>query len=273
MHINPNDINLITLLLTELGLFFAFFQYLRTKKDQTLHLIKILKKQLDVTGCWVGSGSGYGQELTEEQKYDNANPFKLIYEIDNAPFTQLSTLDGISDVPEEVIGEILQFNQDIMRLRSLQSFRNQIVTSDLSLAFELSTEVRNARCNNVEFNDFRKEYKKLVKKPGDIYDMKFQLLDRLVMYGEVIHCSVIGNPNSGAREHWEKVKKWALLKECEIVKLHWWVYAIVSLAWFLILLTFFSMESARFATKYFDLLSTILTAILIGIIQIKKVWV
>ena len=108
----------LTFLLTLLALYFAYYQWVKTAREKRNHLLKVLKVQLDCLGPWMGStGSGYGEELTEEQKFDNANPFKLIYETSSEALITLNMLDNITNVEEETIGELNQLYYDLVRIK------------------------------------------------------------------------------------------------------------------------------------------------------------
>ena len=93
---------LISSIVTLLGFYFAYFQWFRVNREKRIHLLKLLKIQLDCLGPWVGSsGSGYGQELTESQKFDNINPSKLIFDTGSSPLINSTLLEQMSVLPNQ----------------------------------------------------------------------------------------------------------------------------------------------------------------------------
>lgn len=99
-----DNLNLFTFIITISGFYLAYYQWFRINREKKIHLLKLLKVQLDCLDPWVDStGSGYGSDLTKEQKYENANPFKLIYSTGSSPLIDSTLLEQMSEVPEEII--------------------------------------------------------------------------------------------------------------------------------------------------------------------------
>lgn len=206
---NQELISITGLIFTISGLYFAYYQWNKTIKDKRRHLIKILKKHLDCLGPWMSSNNeGYSQELTEEQKFDNANPYKLIYDTAANPLISTTILESISDVPDEIIGEIDQLYYDLIRIKNIQDFKNLIVASQPKLSRQIKIKLDNFIATNKKicFCDFIKTLTK----------NEFFLINIIIQYGSVLHCQVIGNKDHGARNHWEKIMDW--VKEEQILK-------------------------------------------------------
>lgn len=199
------NVNIVTLLITILGFYFAYFQYFKVKKERKRHLLKILDVQLDCLGPWVGSdnGNGYGDELTEEQKYNNALPSKIIYGTGSSPLIDLNILESMADVPDEIISEIDQLYYDLIRIESIQNYRNLLTSSDLKLSYSVNQKIFEYRAASPQspFHHFLMDFK-----DKDYLEKKF--IEQLVSYGQTLHCSVIGNRNHGACQHWSKIKEW-----------------------------------------------------------------
>lgn len=202
---SSDNVNVITLLVTITGFYFAYFQYFKVKKERKRHLLKVLDGQLQCLGPWVGSenGNGYGDELTEEQKYANALPSKVIYNTGSSPLIDLTILESMADVPDEIIGEINQLYYDLIRIESIQNYRNLLTSSDLVLSDFVEQRVLNYRFANPQlpFHHFL-----LTLKNKD--NLKKRFIEQLVSYGKTLHCVVIGNRNHGACQHWTKIKEW-----------------------------------------------------------------
>jgi len=206
---NQGLISITGLIFTISGLYFAYYQWNKTIKDKRVHLLKILKNQLDCLGPWMGvPGSGYGQELTEEQKFDNINPYKLIYDTAANPLISTTILESISDVSIEIIGEIDQLYYDLIRIKNIQDFKNLIITSQPKLSRQIKIKLDNFIATNKKicFCDFIKNLTK-----NELF-----LVNILVQHGAVLHCQVIGNKDHGARNHWGKIMDW--IKEEQMFK-------------------------------------------------------
>lgn len=147
--------------------------------------------------------------LTDEQKFDNANPSKLIYSTVEEPLINTSLIEGFSDIPDEIIGEITQLFYDLRRIKSIQSFRNLLISSNIDMALEIKNDIDLFLANNKDanFDGFLRSYDR--KKDRNF--KKFMFIKWIVNYAEALHCNIIGNKNHGARQHWEKVNDW--LKE------------------------------------------------------------
>jgi len=192
----------LTFILTLVSFYFAYYQWKKHSREKRIHLLKVLKIQLDCLGPWMGTtGQGYGDELTEEQKFDNANPFKLIYETASDALINLNMLDEMNNVPDEIIGELNQLYYDLIRIENIQNFRNMYIVGDIKTSNKLQKKISEYLCNNdiPSINDFRNS----IKGSGEEI-----MLKRLLEYGKVLHCDVIGNKDRSARQHWEKLNKW-----------------------------------------------------------------
>lgn len=189
-------------IITLIALYFAYFQWKKTSREKRLHLLKVLKIQLEGLGPWMGTtGSGYGEELNEDQKFDNANPFKLIYETGTEPLININMLDEMNNVPDEIIGELNQLYYDLVRIKNIQNFRSLYITSDIKMSNSLAISIKDYVCKTKckSMNEFCNTIKDMDEKI---------MLDRLLHYGKVLHCDVIGNKDRCARQHWEKLYKW-----------------------------------------------------------------
>lgn len=196
---NYNILDFLTLVITISGFYFAYFQWYKTNRERKFHLLKVLKVQLDCLGPWVGStGDGYGNDLTEEQKFDNADPSKVVYLTGSTPLIDSTLLEQMSDVPEDIIGEISQLYYDFKRIESIQEYRNLLTSSDIKLSLTIKRKHRDAIYNLVGYNEF---IKLLSKNEKDFVQL-------LVSYGKTLHCDVIGNKSRSARQHWEKLQEW-----------------------------------------------------------------
>lgn len=204
--LNSDYINILTLVITLFGLYFAYFQYFRITKERRRHLLKVLDGQLDCLGVWVGSdnGNGYGDELTEEQKFNNALPSKIIYNTGSSPLIDSTTiLEAMADVPDQIIGEINQLYYDVKRIESIQNYRNLLTSSDIKTSISMNQKILNYRKENPQlpFHHFLMTYK-------NDNDFEKRFFEQLVSYGQTLHCAVIGNKNKGACQHWTKIKDW-----------------------------------------------------------------
>ncbi len=189
----------LTFIITITGFYFAYFQWFKSNRERKFHLIKLLKVQLDCLGPWVGSNDeGYGRELSESQKYDNANPTKVIYRTGSSPLINSILLEQMSDVPEYIIGEISQLHYDFMRIESIQEYRNLLTSSNIKLSSSIKQKHKKALYQSQPYDDFLKT---LTKEEGN-------LVQTLVNYGKTLHCDVIGNRSKGARLHVENIKLW-----------------------------------------------------------------
>lgn len=209
------NVNIVTFLITILGFYFAYFQYFKVKKERKRHLLKILDVQLNCLGPWVGSdnGNGYGDELTEEQKYDNALPSKVIYGTGSSPLIDLNILEAMADVPDEIISEIDQLYYDLIKIESIQNYRNLLTSSDLKLSYSVNQKIINYRTANSQlpFHHFLMDLK-------DKDYLEKQLIEQLISYGQTLHCIVIGNKNHGACQHWSKTKEWVKKEKINALK-------------------------------------------------------
>jgi len=199
MNITPES---LTFLLTLIGFYFAYFQWIKTTREKRVHLLKVLKVQLDCLGPWIGfEGYGYGEELTLEQKFENANPFKLIYDTASEALINLNMLDSLASVDENIIGELNQLYYDLVRIKNIQNFRNLYIFGDINTSCELARKINEYVCNNkIKSMD---EFVKIIKS-----EREKEMLERLLTYGKVLHCDIIGNKDKSARQHLEKLKNW-----------------------------------------------------------------
>lgn len=189
----------------------------------------ILKSQILCLGPWVGSpGSGYGSELTNIQKFENINPTKLIFNTSASALINLTLLEQISSIPQEILDEINQLNYDFKRIESIQDFKNQIVTSDLKLTTSLRNKINNSG-RNVLFETFLNQ----------LTDKEKNLAEILLNFGSVIHCNVIGNKSHGSRQHWEKIYKWITSEEKKYEEPDYTFIVVSFLSFFLIFFPFF----------------------------------
>ncbi|HUV47044.1 MAG TPA: hypothetical protein VMW29_02820 [Candidatus Bathyarchaeia archaeon] len=194
-----DNLNIIIFIVTVFGFYFAYFQWFKINREKKIHLLKLLKVQLDCLGPWVGStGGGYGDNLTKSQKIDNANPFKVIYTTGSSPLIDSTLLEQMSEVPERIIGEINQLHYDFKRIESIQSYRNLLTSSDIKLSTSVRKKSEACDWNTTTFENF---FTSLPPKEKDFVAI-------LVSYGKALHCDVIGNVNHGARQHWEEIQKW-----------------------------------------------------------------
>ncbi|KKQ38277.1 MAG: hypothetical protein US54_C0013G0005 [Candidatus Roizmanbacteria bacterium GW2011_GWA2_37_7] len=230
----------LTFLLTLLALYFAYYQWVKTAREKRNHLLKVLKVQLDCLGPWMGStGSGYGEELTEEQKFDNANPFKLIYETSSEALITLNMLDNITNVEEETIGELNQLYYDLVRIKNIQAFRNGYILSDIDTSNALAKKIKDYLCNNQI-----KSFIKFVKTVGE--ENEKIMLERLVRYGKILHCEVIGNKDRAARQHWEKLQGWV---KKELVPKNDYIFNIITFVF--LLGTAYGLNLFHYSNIYF----------------------
>jgi len=208
------EINIIAILIASSTLSFGVYQYLKNKDSKVKQILRLIYAQLEIFGAWVGTeGRGYGKELTNEEKFDNANPFKLIYEIENNQFIQITLLDELNFVPKDILGKINEFNQNIVRITNIQNFRNQIVVSDIDLSWQIKELLDNYNKQNRNFEVFLqsiKDGKKVPKNKEKFNKHKaLRLIDRLIYYGTKIHCDIIGDSKSnGMKEQLEIIKEW-----------------------------------------------------------------
>ena len=195
------NIDKITFFITVIGFYFAYYQWFKNRRDKKKHLLKLLKVQLDCLGPWVSSDNeGYGNELTKNQKFNEANPSKLIYQTGSSLLIDSNLLEQMSDVPEEIVGEINQLYYDFKRIESIQKFRNDLVTSDVILSSSILDKLNSYDKKVTTFESFLHELSK----------NEMWIVSMLVSYGEVLHCKVIGNKHRGARLHWERTREWVL---------------------------------------------------------------
>jgi len=235
-------------MLALLGFYFVYFQWFKTNREKKIHILKILKAQLDCLGPWVGStGSGYGSELTKLQKFDNINPFKLIFNTGSSPLIDSTLLEQVSEVPEEIIGEINQLFYDFKRIESIQNFRNQLVASDVKLSTAIKEKIENCKIETTTFEDFLDK----------LTENERSFVSILLTYGQFLHCNIIGNKHHGARQHWEKVYQWVIE---EIKQYRKPQFVFIVLTFIIFSLTLFTINSNwKFAT---DNLSIILLSFL-----------
>lgn len=212
------ETNLIIGIVTIFGFLLAYFQYLKANTEKRRQILTIVKSQLDSMEEWVGV---YENDLTDEQKYDNANPFKLIFEIQNTPLINVSSLEEFSSVPEAIINNISSLNQNISRIKSIQEFRNQIASSDLDLSQEIYNDIEESKNKDINFSSFIGKYN--IKKPREKLKKDLIML-RYIKYGIEIHCKIIGNSTEGMRKDWENTKTWVEneIKEIAKIKLIYW---------------------------------------------------
>ncbi len=212
-----NDIDFISAIVTVLGFYFAYYQWKKTNREKREHLMKVLEEQLNCLELWI---QPYDKTLSEEQKFRNASPFKIIYKTGSAPLIESTLLEEISNVPSQEISRINQLHYDLKRIESLQSFRDQLTSSDIKLSIDIENDlIRYLNdCQNKQvgqdFNDFINTYN---NRASDI--RKKTLLNLFVHYGETLHCQIIGNSKSGARNHWEELNRW--IKKEKAFKINW----------------------------------------------------
>lgn len=248
---NLDDLNLITFIVTLLAFYLAYFQWFTINRQKRLHVLKVLKVQLDCLGPWVGTESdGYETELTKEQKFDNANPFKVIYTTGSSPLIDSTLLEQMSDVKEEIIGEISQLYYDFKRIETIQEYRNQLTSNGI----KMSLEVREALDS---FNQSENTFEEFLKKLNEPEKQFVEILER---YGKVLHCVVIGNKSHGARQHLEKIYKW-LDNELVVYKKPQYVFIVVTLVVFLLVLIFLNLRFQFTNLAVIVLVTLILTSI------------
>jgi len=192
-----NDIQLLGLSITTLSVSFAIFTYKKNKLEQKSQLLKVLLNQLHIAGPWVSSNSNGYTTYSDNLKLNNANPFKLIYKIENNPLTNIGLLPEISSVPEEIIGKINEFNQDVVKISNIQRFKSQLVTQNYDLSKSIKIKLDNYISENP--NRCYCDFHKLLNN-----DEKF-FVNRLVSYGRIIHIDIIGNKSKAMRLHWEPI--------------------------------------------------------------------
>lgn len=196
----------LTFLLTLLAFYFAYYQWVKHARERRTHLLKALKVQLDCLGPWLGfPGYGYGDELTEDQKFDNANPYKLIYETASEALVNLNMLDNITNVDEIIIGELNQLYYDLVRIKNINAFRNNYALSAIETSNNISRKLQEYLCKT--------SMKSLIEFIETLTDEDEKVMvQRLVNYGKVLHCDVIGNKDRSARQHWEKLQHWVVIE-------------------------------------------------------------
>lgn len=195
------NFDLLSLIITTVAFYFAYYTWHRINKEKRIHLLKILKTQLECLGPWMSSDRyGYGNELTENEKFAETNPTKLIYETAREPLAGTLQLESISNVPKHIIGEAYQLYYDLVRIKNIQDFKIGYINSQPLLALKLLKKLRAYKLENSSlcFCDFRKTLKEGEK----------EMSDTLVHWGTEIHCKVIGNKDRAARQHWEKINTW-----------------------------------------------------------------
>ena len=161
----------------------------------------------------------------------------------------------MSQVPEEIIGEINQLYYDLKKIESIQDYRNQLASSDLKTALSLIKNVNSCKKEVTTFKDFLKQL------PENEKGLALLLLD----YGKILHCQIIGNKGHGARQHWERIYKW-VVEEIKRYKEPQCTFMIFSFATFSLAL--FLINDGWKLTSLYNLsifLLTLLLTILAGI--------
>jgi hypothetical protein len=213
-----NITDYLVLLVTLSGFYLAYFQWFKSSRERKNHLLKLLKVQLNCLGPWVDSeGEGYGKELTEKEKFENANPFKLIYQTEHTPLINSTQLEQMSGVPEDILGEISQLIYDFKRIERIQEYKNLLTSTNLNLSLNVKEKLKDAECKHLTYIDFLKLLSNREK----------QFVLTLVRYGEILHCNVIGNKERSARKHWELSIKW-VLNELLVYKKPQWIFIILT---------------------------------------------
>lgn len=257
--LNSDYIKILTLIITLAGFYFAYFQYFKVTKERKRHLLKVLDGQLDCLGAWVGSdnGNGYGDELTEEQKYNNALPSKVIYNTGSSPLIDSTILEAMANVPVSIIGEINRLYYDLKRIESIQNYRNLLTSSDLKLSNSINQKIINYQKANPQspFHHFLMT----LKDKDD--DLEKRFIEQLVSYGQTLHCTIIGNKNKGACQHWTKIKDWIKNEKKNEIKPN---YVFIFITFFAAFLTLYLIQNLLIFPVNISLL--ILISVLITLI-------
>lgn len=219
---NTNDLNILGFAFTNLSLAFAFYIFFKTRYEQRRQFITVLRNQLSCTGPWVSSESPGYTKSDDTLKFNNSNPFKLIFTMANEPLISLSLLPAFSAIDSRVAGHISEFNQDAIRIKNIQEFKEKFVFSQINLS-----------------NDVLKRWKKHESKYNSNNYFKFYdslseqekiFVDRLVRYGDQIHVEIIGHPGHGMRQHWEEINQWTTLEEKRLKSIQTYVIDVLILS-------------------------------------------
>lgn len=187
-----------SLMVAIVAFYFAYFQWESDKRERRSNLIKALQKQLECLGLWVGAE--YGKSLTPAQKLDNSDPYKTIYDTASGQLTNLINYESITNIPENIIGEINELYYDLVRINNIQNLRNTMASSLPHIAFSISKKLSS---NNSSFNLF---YSSLSADEQYYIGIILNLSTNL-------HCNIIGDKNSGgARTHWGEINHWIELE-------------------------------------------------------------
>jgi len=188
---------------------------------------------LSITGPWASSGNeGYVGHPSEEQKLDYANPFRLIYGIENVPFQQITLQQGIIDFSERILGNIFQLNQNIIRIKDIETFRRDLVSKNFNLAVELQGKLEVYKANNKErsFEDFL-DYLGTNRKSDNLKE----LARKLCRYYEIIHFTIIGSRNSGGmKQQYHEIEE--ELEKLEKRRAYWLYLIYFILSFFAVIL-------------------------------------
>lgn len=191
-------IEFVSSLISVIAFYFAFYTWEISTISKRAHVYKILNKQISCLGPWIDTE--YGSTLTEAELFDNANPYKQIYSTALEPLINLTLLESINEMPENIIGEVYELYLDLLRIQNLQEARNLLLNASPTVAENIQRS-REQHIKNYGENDWQKFF-------SSLSGIEQHYLHLYINYSTALHCVVIGNKNRGARQHYDRIKEW-----------------------------------------------------------------
>lgn len=227
--INNQVLNLNNLvgLATLSGIFIAFIEYKNKLLERQRQTLISLESQLKISGSWASaSNEGYIGEPSEQQKLSFANPFYLIYTIENSALKDVMVQPGIIDFNEMFNEALAQYNQHISRIRDLENFRENLCLSNIDNSRIIQEKIKQEESKQPSERNYNNFWQSFNDKNIDEQKARF-LVDKFYQYGYIIHYQLIGSRNSGGLKNFYHILKEEIDKQREVIQKRIFLFDII----------------------------------------------
>lgn len=196
------------------GVALAYFIFIKQSLNKKRQIIQTIRSALDVTGVWASSSNqGYNRPFTEEEKLEHIHPFKIIYKVNDAALNAIIHNEEMLNFPT-LSSKVNEYNQNLIRIRDIESYREELTTNNFPLSQELEQEIVTYKSNNSVVNMSQFVSVLAIKPNGQLL---IQLSSTLLQLEETLHFSVIGSIGSnGLRDQHEHIAQIIKEKKMEI---------------------------------------------------------
>jgi len=145
--------------------------------------------QLEIGKSWTGPYSG---SPTEEQKLELTHPWKVVFAVETTPSREVIIQPGIIDFSKEFVEKLAKYNQNHSRMRDLEKFREELVTSNLEETLVILEKIEQENKNPPgarNYGRFLSSFNTNVQKEK----RALELAKELCHLGRIMHFDIIGD--------------------------------------------------------------------------------